>query len=92
MKSVAVFVTELEHLTVDVYQFHFVGRAKANIGALAGVDVTDDCLDKGAQISRRTVMHFEHDGGVAIVLNRHSFAEIVGCGHLERKVKGEVRK
>jgi hypothetical protein len=26
-------------------------------------------------------MHFQHNGGVAVVLNRLSFAEIVRCGH-----------
>jgi hypothetical protein len=27
------------------------------------------------------MMHFEHNGGVAIVFNRLSFSEIVCCGH-----------
>ena len=27
------------------------------------------------------MMHFEHNGGVAIVFYRHSPAEIVSCGH-----------
>ena len=81
MKSVAVFVTELEHLTVDVYQFHFVGRAKANIGALAGVDVTDDCLDECAQIAGGAMMHLQHNGRIAVVFDCHSFAKIVCRGH-----------
>ena len=66
---------------VDVDQLDLVGRTEAHVGAFAGVDVTNDRLDKSAQISRRAMMHFEDNGGVAIVFYRHSFAEIVCCGH-----------
>ena len=81
MEAAVVLVTELERGPVDIDQFHLVGRTEADIGAFAGVDVTDDRLDKGAQVSRRAMMHFEDDGGVAIVFYCHSFAEIVCGGH-----------
>ena len=68
---------------IDIDQFDFVGRAEADIGALPGVDVADDRLDEGAQIPRRAVMHFEDNGGVAIVFYCHSFSEIVCGGHEE---------
>ena len=81
MIAVVIFVAEFELFSLDIDQLHFVGRAKANISAFAGVDVADDGLHEGAQISGRAMMHLEHNGGVAVVRNRHSFAEIVGCGH-----------
>src|SRR5207244_12130691 len=56
---------------------------KPDICAFSGVDVVDDRLDKRAQISRRSMMHFEHNGCVAIVFYGHSSAKIVGCGHRE---------
>jgi hypothetical protein len=81
MIPVAVLVTEFELFSLDLNQLHLVGRAKANIGALAGIDVADNRLDEGAQISGRAMMDFEHNGGVAIVFYGHSSAEIVGCWH-----------
>ena len=88
MESVVVFVTELELLSLDVDQFHFVGRTEADIRTLARINVANDRLDKGAQIARSAMMHFKHNSGVAIVFNRHSFAEIV-CGGHGRKVISE---
>jgi hypothetical protein len=80
MISVVVLVTELERRAIDVDQLHFIGRAETDVGALAGIDVANDGLDKRAQISRRAMMHVEDNGGVAIVFYRLSFAEIVrGC-------------
>src|SRR5438046_10502797 len=77
MKSVTIFVTKLEILSLDLNQLHFVGRTKTDVGALAGVNITDDRLDERAQISGRAMMNFEHNGRVAVVFNRHSFAKIV---------------
>ena len=70
---------------VDVDQLDFVGRTKPDVGAFPGVDVANDRLDKRAQIARRAMVHFENNGGVAIVFNCHSFAEIV-CGCHEKKL------
>src|SRR5205814_9714757 len=83
-------VAELEILSLDLNQFHFGSRAEADVGAFAGIDVADDRLDECAQISGRTVIDFEHNGRVAVVLNCHSFAKIVCRGH-ERKVKSLKR-
>src|SRR5436190_1282902 len=60
MKSVTIFVTKLEILSLDLNQLHFVGGTKTDIGALAGVNITDDRLDERAQISGRAMMDFEH--------------------------------
>ena len=81
MIPVAILVTEFELFSLDLDQLHLVGRAKANIGALASIDVADNRLDEGAQISGRAMMDFEHNGGVAIVFYGHPPAKIVGCGH-----------
>ena len=81
MKSALVLVTKLQGRAIDVDQFHLVGRTEAHVRAFPGVDVTNDRLDKGAQISRGAMMHIENNGGIAIVFYRHSFAEIVCCGH-----------
>ena len=86
METVIVLVAELELLRDDIDQFHFVGRTEADIGAFAGVDVADDRLDERAQISRGAMMHFEDNGGVAIVFDCHSFAEIVCGGHRDESV------
>jgi hypothetical protein len=81
MVSVAVLVTEFELFSLDLHKLHLVSRTKANIGALAGVDVTNDGLDERSQISRRAMMDFEHNSRVAIVFYGHSSAKIVGCRH-----------
>src|SRR6266498_4532316 len=81
MIAVAVLVTELERFSLDLDQFHLVRRTESDIGALAGVDVANDRLDERAQIPRRAMMHFEHNGGVAIVFYGHSSAKIVGGEH-----------
>src|SRR5205809_317080 len=72
MISVPVFVTELERFSLDLDQLHFVRRSETDISAFACVDVTNDCLDKRAQVPRRTMMHLEHNGGVAIVFDGYS--------------------
>ena len=81
MVSVAVLVTEFKLFSLDLHQLHLVSRTKANIGAFAGVDVTNDGLDECTQISGCAMMDFEHNSGVAIVFYGHSSAKIVGCGH-----------
>src|SRR5213594_2187562 len=81
MIAIAVIVTELERFSLDLDQLHLVRRTKPDIGALAGVDVANDRLDEGAQIPRRAMMHFEYNGGIAIVFYGHSSAKIVGCKH-----------
>ena len=68
MVTAVVLVTEFDLFSIDIDQLDFVGRAEAHVRALAGIDVTNDGLDEGAQISRRAMMHFEDNGGVAIVL------------------------
>src|SRR6266478_3041341 len=83
--SVAILITKFELFSLDLDQLHLISRTKADISAFAGVDVADNRLDKRAQISRRSVMHFEHNGCVAIVFYGHSSAKIVGCGHGERR-------
>ena len=82
MEAVVILVTELELPPFNVDQLHFVGRAEPHVGAFPGVDVANDCLDKGTQIPRRSMLHFEDNGRVAVVLYCHSFTKIVRCGHL----------
>ena len=80
--SVAILITKFELFSLDLDQLHLISRTKPDISAFAGVDVADNRLDKRAQISRRSMMHFEHNGCVAIVFYGHSPAKIVGCGHV----------
>jgi hypothetical protein len=81
MEPVVVLITEVQVLSFDIDQLNLVGRTEPDVGAFAGVDVANDRLHKRTQISRRAMVHFEHDGSVAVVFNRHSFAEIVRCSH-----------
>ena len=81
MVAVPIFVTEIELLPVDVDKLDFVGRTESDIGAFAGIDVTNNRLDKRAQISRGAMMHLQNNGGVAVVFYRLSFAEIVRGWH-----------
>jgi hypothetical protein len=81
MIAVAIFITKLELLSLDLDEFHLVRRTKPDISAFAGVDVANDRLDERAQISRRAMMYFEHNGRVAIVFNSHSSAKIVSGSH-----------
>ena len=48
MVTAVVLVTELDLFSIDIDQLDLVGRTKTDIGAFAGVDVTNDRLDKGA--------------------------------------------
>ena len=77
MVAVVILVTELELLSVDIDQIDLVGRTEADIGAVAGLNVTNDRLHERALVPGRAMMHLEDDGGVAIVLYRHSAAKIV---------------
>jgi len=61
-----------------------LGRAEAGLRARAGAEVSELRLNERPQISRSAMMHFEHNGSVAIVFNRHSFSEIVCRGHWVR--------
>jgi predicted aldo/keto reductase-like oxidoreductase len=81
MVSVVVLVTELDRGPVDIHQLDFVGRTETHIGALAGIDVANNCLNECPQVSRGAVIDFQNNGGVAIVFYRHSFSEIVRSGH-----------
>jgi len=81
MEAVVVLVTELQLLSLNVYQLHLVGRPEPDVRALAGVDVSDDRLNKCAQVSWGAMVDLEHNGTVAVVLNGHSFSEIVSGGH-----------
>ena len=81
MIPVAVLVTELELFSLDLDQVDLVSRAEPNISAFAGVDVANNRLDEGAQISRRAMVHLEYNGSVAVVFDRHSSAKIIGCRH-----------
>src|SRR4051794_15035286 len=87
MEAGVVLVGELQGLTIDVDELDFIGRTKAHIRALAGVDVANDRLDKGAQVSRRAVLQLEHDRYVAVVPDCLSFSEIVRCCHGRRVVE-----
>src|SRR5207249_2559613 len=81
MIPVAVFITELEFFSINLDQLDLIGGTEPDISAFASVDVADDRLDESAQIPRCAMMHFQHNGGVAIVFDGHSSAKIVGCEH-----------
>ena len=74
MIAVAVLVRKFELFSLDIDQLDFVGGTKADIGAFARVNVTDDSLHECAQIPRRAMMDFKHNGGIAIVFDGHSSA------------------
>jgi hypothetical protein len=59
----------------------FLGRGKADVGGFAGADVADDALHERAEVARRAVVDFKNDGGVSVVADGHSFAEIIGGWH-----------
>src|SRR5437868_15309521 len=80
MVTVVVFVTELKLLPLDIDHLDLVSGPKPDVRAFAGIDVTDDRLDKRPQVSGCAMMDFQHNGGVAVVLYGHSFSEIVSCG------------
>ena len=81
MIAVAILIRKFELFPLDLDQLDFVGGTKADIGAFAGVDVADDGLHERSQIPRRAMMDFKHNGGIAIVFDGHSSAQIVGGGH-----------
>jgi hypothetical protein len=74
MVAVAIFVRKFELFSLDIDQLHLVCGTKADVGAFPRIDVTDDRLHEGSQIPRRAMMDFEHNGGIAIVFDGHSFA------------------
>ena len=84
MKPIVVPVAEFQGGAIDIDELHFVGGPKTHVCAFAGLDIPNDRLNERPQISRSAMMHFEHNGSVAIVFNRHSFSEIVCRGHLVR--------
>src|SRR5437667_212603 len=69
--------------SIDLDGFAFFDEER-DINGFTGVDIPNDSLNERPQISRSAMMHFEHNGSVAIVFNRHSFSEIVCRGHLVR--------
>src|SRR5205823_11247561 len=71
----------LELFSVNLDQLHFVGGTEPDIGALPSVDEADDSLHERAQISRRAMVHLQHNSSVAIVFDGHSSAKIVGGRH-----------
>ena len=81
MISVAILVTELELFSLNLDQLDLVSGTETDIRALAGIDVSDDCLDERAQIAWCAMVHFQYDGRIAVVFDRHSSAKIVGGGH-----------
>ena len=84
MIAVVVLVAEFERGAVNINQLDLVGGTETDIGALAGIDVANDGLDKGAQISRGTMVHFQDNGSIAVIFNCHSFSEIVCRSHWVR--------
>ena len=81
MVAVVVFVTKIELLSLDIDHLDFVGGTEADVGAFAGVNVTNNRLNEGAQISRRAMVDLQNNRGVAVILYRHSPAKIVSCWH-----------
>src|SRR5437762_2105126 len=81
MKAIVVLVAEFQGSAIDIDELHFVGGTKTHVCTFAGVDIPNDRLNERPQIARSAMMHFEHNGSVAIVFNRHSFSEIVCRGH-----------
>jgi hypothetical protein len=84
MEPVVILVTELEDRAIDIDELDLVSGTKTHVCAFAGVDISNDRLHERPQISRSTMMDFEHNGSVAVVLNCHPFSEIVCRSHLQR--------
>src|SRR5213075_394138 len=81
--AVPILVRKFKLFSVDLDQLDFVGGTEADVRAFTRVDVTDNSLHECSQIPRRAMMDFKHNGGIAIVFDGHSSAEIVGGGHGE---------
>ena len=87
MVALRIAVAELKLMTADIHKLNLLGRRKTDVGRLSRVDVTDDCLNEGAQIPRSAVLNFEDDGWISVVTDRHAFAEIVCESHLEKTIR-----
>ena len=81
MVALVVVVAEFQRRAARLDHIHLLGRGKPDVGRLAGSDVADDALHERAEVPRRAVVHFEHDGWVPVVADRHSFSQIVCCCH-----------
>jgi hypothetical protein len=81
MIPVPILVRKFELFSLDIDQFNLVRGTEADVGAFASVDVPDDGLYERSQIPRSAMMDFKHNGGIAIVFDGHSSAQIVGGGH-----------
>ena len=81
MVTLMVAVAEFKWLTVYVHDIHFFCGGEADISRFTGPDVADDALNKSAKVSGRAVVDVENDGGVSVVADGHSFAEIIGGWH-----------
>jgi hypothetical protein len=76
-------VTELQLLAVHINKVNLLGRGKPDVRRFAGSNVTDNALDKCAEIAGCAVLNVENDGRIAVVTDRHAFAEVVCCCHWE---------
>src|SRR5581483_6907064 len=55
--------------------------AEADVGGFAGLDAADAGLDEGAEVAGGAMLAVEDNGDVAIVTDRHAFAEVVCSCH-----------
>jgi hypothetical protein len=81
MVTLVVAVAEFKRLAVDIHYIDLLSGGETDISRFTGSDVTDDALNKGAEVAGRAVVDVENDGWVSVVADGHSFAEIIGGWH-----------
>ena len=83
MVALMIAVAELQGLAVDIDHIDFFRGGKTDVGRFSGSDVTNNTLNESAKVSGCAVVDVENDGWVSVVADRHPFAEIIGCGHID---------
>lgn len=81
MVALMIAVAELEGLAVHLDDIDLFSGRKTDVCRLAGSNVSNDALNKCAEVARSAVMDVENDGRVSVVTDGHSFAEIIGGWH-----------
>jgi hypothetical protein len=81
MVALMVAVAEFKRLAVYIHDIHFFCGGETDISRFTGSDVTDDALNKSAEVAGCAVVDVENDGWVSVVADGHSFAEIIGGWH-----------
>ena len=77
----AVFVTEIHLPGIHRDDLDLFRRAEPNVGRLAGPYAPDARLHKSAKIAGSAVLCVQDNRDIAVVIDRHSFSNVVCCCH-----------